>query len=321
VPKLPANLSKRGQSYYFRQMVNGRVIKRSLGTNYQLALTRLRSLKSEGLPSQLTLEEAAQQWLTSYVPVQRKDVTLAAQRVRDYLVPCLGHFILGRLSREDCRAYRLWLEKRGKSPQTVRHILSDLRCLLNWCADSGLLDHSPFPRKILPRVQERPPDRLSDDELAAVCSLPDLYGFVCRLLGSTGLRWGEAVRAQASDIQHGMLLVHQTKSGKVRRVPIPEEFRGRVGRLVPFTSHGAFSRQVTRLAGVRFHVHQLRHTFACRWLERGGSLAALQELLGHSTVVTTQRYGRLAEPHVLAEAARVGRLVPEVVPGEIEQNA
>jgi len=103
------------------------------------------------------------------------------------------------------------------------------------------------------------------------------------------------------------------KSGKVRRVPIPDEFRGRVGRIVPFKSEGAFARKVSKLSGVRFHVHQLRHTFACRWLEKGGSLAALQELLGHSTIVTTQRYGRLGEKHVLAEAARVGRLVTEVV--------
>jgi integrase len=302
-------------------MIDGRVVKRSLGTNYQLALSRLRSLKNEGLPSQLTLEEVAEQWLTSYVPSQRKDVSLARQRVRDYLLPCLGHVLLSRLSGEDCRSYRLWLEKQGKSSQTVKHILSDLRCLLNFCEDSGLVSRSPFPRKILPKIQERPPDRLTEEELTAVCALADPYGFTCRLLGSTGLRWGEAVRAQAADIQHGLLVVHQTKSAKVRRVPIPEEFRGRVGRLVPFKSHGAFSRQVAKLAGIRFHVHMLRHTFACRWLERGGSLAALQELLGHSTVVTTQRYGRLAEAHVQAEAARVGRLVPEVVPMESEGSS
>jgi integrase len=65
----------------------------------------------------------------------------------------------------------------------------------------------------------------------------------------------------------------------------------------------------------RFHVHQLRHTFACRWLEAGGSLAALQELLGHSSIVTTQRYGRLAEAHVRDEVERLdGRLSPELSP-------
>lgn len=45
-------------------------------------------------------------------------------------------------------------------------------------------------------------------------------------------------------------------------------------------------------------------------------MAALQELLGHAMIVTTQRYGRLAEAHVQAEATKVGRLVPEVVPGQ-----
>ena len=153
MPKLPRNMLRRGHSYYFRQMIDGRVVKRSLGTDYQLALARLRSLKDEGLPSRLTIEEAAEQWLTSYVPTQRKDTKLAKQRVRDYLRPCLGHLLLSRLAGEDCRSYRLWLEKRGKSPQTVKHILSDLRCLLNWCEDSGLVDRSPFPRKILPRFK------------------------------------------------------------------------------------------------------------------------------------------------------------------------
>jgi len=313
MPKLPANLVRRGKKYIYRRMIDGRVVRRSLGSDYQLALARLRSLKVETVPSSLTVAEGAEQWLGSYVPLHRKDVALATQRVRDYLVPCLGHFLLHRLSKEDCRSYRGWLEKQGKSPQTVKHILSDLRCFLNWCEDAGLLDRSPFPRRILPRIQERPPDRLTDEDLAAVCSLPEPHGFVCRFLASTGLRWSEGVRAQASDIRDGLLVVSQTKSSKIRRVPVPKEALSRVGRLVPFSSHGAFSRQVGKLAGIRFHVHQLRHTFACLWLERSGSLAALQELLGHSSIVTTQRYGRLAEAHVRAEVERVGPLVTEVV--------
>ena len=48
--------------------------------------------------------------------------------------------------------------------------------------------------------------------------------------------------------------------------------------------------------------------FACRWLEAGGSLAALQELLGHASITTTQRYARLADVHVHAEAARLGNV-------------
>ena len=123
-----------------------------------------------------------------------------------------------------------------------------------------------------------------------------------------------------------MLVIHQTKSGKVRRVPVPDsllsELRTRVGRLLPLRHANGFAKQVqrrTELAG--FHAHQLRHSFACRWLEAGGSLAALQEILGHASIVTTQRYGRLGEAHVRAESERIqGRLVTEVVTPRLHQN-
>ncbi len=320
MPKLPRNMVRKGRFYYFRRMVKGRLTRRSLGTNYELACQRLRSLK-ERIPSLVTVEDTARQWLESYVPVHRQDPSLATQRVKDYLLPFMGHVILSNVSGDDCRAYLLWLKKKGRSLQTTRHVLSDLRCLLNWCEESGLVERSVFPRKILPRIQERPPDRLSDEQLVAVCSIEEPYGFICRFLASTGLRWSEAKRAQGSDVHSGLLLVHQTKSGKVRRVPLPEEFRRHVGRFVPLSSHGAFNRQVSKLSGVVFHVHQLRHTFACRWLERGGSLAALQEILGHSTIVTTQRYGRLGDIHVQAEAVKVGRLVPNLVTHEKKHEA
>ena len=115
------------------------------------------------------------------------------------------------------------------------------------------------------------------------------------------------------------MVVHQTKSGKVRRVPLPlplvAESRARVGRLVPLKAADGLAKIVRRETGItHFHVHQLRHSFACRWLEAGGSLAALQEILGHASIVTTQRYGRLGEAHVQAEAERIqGRLVTPLV--------
>jgi len=65
---------------------------------------------------------------------------------------------------------------------------------------------------------------------------------------------------------------------------------------------------VKKLTGLpKFHAHQLRHCFACDWLERGGSLAALQQILGHSTIVTTQRYARLSDVAVQADAERLAR--------------
>ena len=106
--------------------------------------------------------------------------------------------------------------------------------------------------------------------------------------------------------------VSQTKSKRVRRVPLgPDllrEVRTRVGRLVPYAigSPGSFATAVRKLIGIDgFHVHQMRHTAACQWLERGGSLAALQQVLGHASIVTIQRYARLTDEAVMREAARL----------------
>ena len=177
---------------------------------------------------------------------------------------------------------------------------------------------SPVPRRLLPRIQERAPDRLTDEDVAKVVALPEPYGFVCRSWSGRGCA-GEACRAQSTHIQSGVLVVANTKTGKMRRIPLPadlrDELRGRVGKLVPFsvTSCGHFARTVERLTKLEhFHVHQLRHSFACRWLEAGGSLAALQQLLGHSTIVTTQRYGRLSESSVALEVARVHETATKV---------
>ncbi len=164
----------------------------------------------------------------------------------------------------------------------------------------------------MPRIQEQPPDRLSDDEADRLRALPEPHGFVCRLALGTGLRWGELTRAQASDVERGFLVVHQTKSAKIRRVPLPgnvlAEVRTHVGRLVPYAtlSPGSFSKTIRKLTDIAsFHCHQMRHTFACQWLERGGSLAALQQILGHASIETTQRYARLTDEVVMREAMRL----------------
>lgn len=318
MPKLPRNMIKRkGRGgYYFRKRFAGRDVWIALGTDFSEAKEKLKKLRNDDhVPrSDVTVADAAKRWLQQYIATARneKQQETAAARVRLYLVPFFRASLLHKVSREHLRSYRLWLEKHDISITTVWHILSDARCFLNWAEDAGLVDRSPFPRRIMPRLQERPPDRLTDEEAEILRGLPEPYGFVCRLTLGTGMRWGELTRAQASDIERGFLLVHQTKSGKMRRIPLaPEllaEVRQRVGRLVGYSvvSPGSFSAAVRRHSGIeRFHVHQTRHTFACQWLERGGSLAALQQILGHASIETTQRYARISDDVVMREAERL----------------
>ena len=307
--------------YWFQVKQGGRRVTRFLGTDYQEALLCLRSLKGQDIPlTEITIREAAKRWVATYVATMRnpKGRVLAERRVDRHLNPRLGHYLLSRVTSEHLRSYRLSLESAGLAPLTVSHLLSDVRCVLRWCEDTGLVARSPFPRRLLPRVQERPPDRLSTEEEAIIRALPEPHGFVCRLGLETGLRWSEMCRARAEHVERGFLVVAQTKSGRVRRVPLTQEFlaelRTRIGKLIPYadSAPGSFGRTVKRLSGISgFHAHQLRHTFSCAWLEQGGSLAALQQVLGHASIVTTQRYARLSDESVMAERARMEQRTTE----------
>lgn len=305
-------MKKRRSAFYWRYRLKGKEVWIPLGSDPETARRRLRELKREGKVhrSELTVLDLAKRWLEVYVATSRseKNQRLAAVRVERYVQPFFSGMRASGLAAADLRAYRLFLEGRRISAQTVKHVLSDARCLLRWAEDEGWIDRSPFPRRVMPRVQERPPDRLSDSEIRHLVVLEDPFGYIVRLGLETGLRWGELTRVRAEDYERGMLVVSRTKSGRVRRVPCSRELvEGRVGLLVGGRDASVFARAVRRRSDVvHFHPHQLRHTMACRWLERGGSLAALQEILGHASITTTQRYARLLEPHVRAEAARVG---------------
>ena len=260
-----------------------------------------------------TVAEAARRWIEMYVATARNEagVVLANQRVRDFLAPYLGGRTLDSLAADDVRAYRLWLERTTHlAPQTVAHVLADLRCMLNWAEGAELMDRSPFPRRALPRIQEAAPQRLTEPEVEALVRLPEHYGFIARLGLGTGLRWGEMTRARADHVAGGDLVVARTKSHRVRRIPLSllllGEIAQRDGLLLPIRDSSGFTRQVVARTGItRFHPHMMRHTFACRWLEAGGSLAALQELMGHASIVTTQRYARLGTDMIRREAQRV----------------
>jgi integrase len=282
-----------GRGYYTRRRVGGKDRWISLGADFDAASRKLRELDQRDRPMvQISVREAAKRWLDSYIATNRnaESQSNAVQRVRDYLEPHLGYKQLSRVTKDDLRAYRLWLEKTDLAVLSVRHILSDAKCLFRWAEDSGWIDRSPVPHKLLPRVQEKPPNRLTDSEVDAILAVPEPYSFIVRLGLGTGLRWGELIRACHTDLEvargedgreQGILVVAHTKSWKVRRIPLTQalwsELRFRIGAFLPIQNACGFARMVRRYSGVtRFHAHQMRHTFACRWIEMGGSLAALQ---------------------------------------------
>jgi integrase len=159
-----------------------------------------------------------------------------------------------------------------------------------------------------------------------------LEPIVLVLLG-TGLRFGEVVqlRWSAIDLRTRLLTVHgaTAKSGLTRHVPLSDEMvsvlsRWRMHRQVepaslvfPGHSTGTTGQLVDiktawkvllRRAGITgFRIHDLRHSFASRLVQRGVDLYRVQKLLGHASPVMTQRYAHLAPDHLAAAVAVLDR--------------
>lgn len=313
--RLPKGLFRRqGRSgYYFRKRVGGKIIWLSW-PNRDVAARELKKIRNSGnVSSRMQVAAAVEVWLKGRIAAARgpKFQKLTRTRAEKYLIPFLGYRPLCRVTSEDLRGYRLWLDTK-LAPQTVCHVLGDARGFFLWAVADGLLDRSPFPARLMPRVEGQAMGRFTRDECATLVALPEPYGFYHRLALGTGLRWGELCRADAMDLDGHRLVVVRTKSGRVRLAPLGAglagEIRSRIGRLVPRAegSSGSFNRTIKALSGIPdYNVHRTRHTFAYQWLEAGGALSALQEILGHASVTTTMRYLRGLSDLAKREAERI----------------
>jgi len=327
MPRLLKGIRQRGRSFFFRVRAGGTDRTIPLGRDLDRAVTRALEIRrrikaglppTDERPANLIVRDAVETWLRDRVQHSRHGAFAENTRARceDVLLPFMGSLPLQDVTVGTLYAYRNHLTKltsrRGRpfSPATLRMFLGDVRAVVNHALALGALDRSPVPRNWLPRLPERAPDVLSAKEQAVLCSLPGEFGRALRLLLGTGIRWGELARAQARAIQGDKLLIRRSKAGKIRRVPLPPdvlaECQGRVGRLSPFQDACAFNKRVRELSGIeRFHSHLCRHTFATEWRQAGGSLAALQAVLGHGTIAVTERYGTIGEDLVEREAQRL----------------
>src|SRR5262245_39391136 len=130
--KLPKGMFRRGRSFYVRLFAGGQDRWIGLGRDLVGARERLAKLRAgEPIKPRITMADASERWLEHYVRTARnpKGQRLARSRVRRYLVPLLGGKLLGEVNPDDLRAYRVALERRDLAPQTVAHILTDVRSL------------------------------------------------------------------------------------------------------------------------------------------------------------------------------------------------
>ena len=197
------------------------------------------------------------------------------------------------------------------APATIAKKLTAVRALLRSALGPARVpDASLAPRR--PRRLPVAPKAVEVDELLDGVERDGPLGLrnraLIELAYSAGLRSAEAVGLDLQDIDFDQELVHvRGKGGKERAVPLGEEAAFRLGRYLregrPQLARGAENAVFLSARGRRLDTstlrrltpnpHRLRHAFATHLLEGGADLRVIQELLGHSSLSTTQIYSHV----------------------------
>ncbi|HEX7341301.1 MAG TPA: tyrosine recombinase XerC [Rhodanobacteraceae bacterium] len=233
------------------------------------------------------------------------------------------------LSPDQLRGFVATCHRKGLAPSSLQRLLSACRSLFAWLIGEGLLAHDPAAGVRGPRARRRLPQVLDTDEAARLVSVPaDADALSVRdramleLFYSSGLRLSELLGLAWRDIDldEGMVRV-LGKGAKTRIVPVGRFALAALRELAAtrteatpgaavFVGHGgrplgarAVQKRMKQLAlrqGIarNVHPHLLRHSFASHLLESSGDLRAVQELLGHADIGTTQIYTHLDFQHL-----------------------
>ena len=248
-----------------------------------------------------------------------------------------------QVSKVEARAYLIEAQDEY-SRRTLRNHISGLRSFFRFCQSRGLLTSNPFhsltppkPNKSLPKfltekqtkkLLEQPRKREASKKSSDFIAMRDLM--VLELLYAGGLRVSELIGLDYGDLDVGQATLRVMGKGQKERVcPIGQvalgslcQFRDKWSKNASHDSPIVINRQGSRLSvrSVQSLIkkylrsaelpedltpHKLRHSFATHLLDNGADLRAVQELLGHSSLSTTQVYthvsvARLKKAHHLA---------------------
>lgn len=215
----------------------------------------------------------------------------------------------------------------GLSPKSLQRLLSSCRSLFRQLTREGVLVHDPLAGVRGPKVHRKLPVVLDVDEASALVegegddALAVRDRAMLELFYSSGLRLSELIGLHWLDLDLDAGEVRVLGKGrKTRIVPVGRHaitalralgeaegreadspvFRGRNGAPISPRTVQARMKTLAMRQGFAKHVHPhlLRHTFASHMLESSGDLRAVQELLGHADIATTQIYTHLDFQHL-----------------------
>jgi len=230
---------------------------------------------------------------------------------------------------EHIRHWAAKLHQQGLSGKSIQRHLSSIRSLYRYLAREGLVMKNPAQGVRAPKSPRKLPKAYDADQAQSLLSQAPVDDLEVRDLAmleltySSGLRLSELISLNLGDIDMQEAVVTVVgKGNKTRMVPVGQKaieavtrwqtirqnmtgddevalFVGQRGRrLTPRGVQQRFSRYGVQHGQGHLHPHMLRHSFASHLLESSGDLRAVQELLGHSDIATTQIYTHLDFQHL-----------------------
>lgn len=236
------------------------------------------------------------------------------------------------LNEADIRGWVSQLHRKGLAGSSIQRSLSAARSLFNYLGRVSGFQRNPAAGVQAPRKPRKLPRTLDTDQVNHYLNFSGSDATACRdramaeLFYSSGLRLAELASVNLGDIDRdGRLVTVTGKGNKTRTVPIgsaavaaidqwlavrPQQaasedaaralFISNRGQRISVRNIQARLKVQGRRAGMRedVHPHMLRHSFASHMLESSGDLRAVQELLGHANISTTQIYTHLDFQHL-----------------------
>jgi integrase/recombinase XerD len=215
-------------------------------------------------------------------------------------------------SRESINQRIVSLRQRGISPVSINSWTRCINAFLRWAGSDIKIPRLTEEKKILRTFTPEDIRRLVNHKTKSKSQ--QRIQHLALLLLDTGLRIAEALALRSTDVDLDNFLIRVQGKGRKERL-IPFSLAGRKtlyqlcrkgGYLFP-TRGGTLSvrnaqRDLAKLCeragirGVRCSPHTLRHSFACHYLKAGGNVEYLRRCLGHSNILTTQRYLQSVQP-------------------------
>ena len=234
------------------------------------------------------------------------------------------------------RGFLSQLYEKGLSKTSVARSLAAVRSLYRWLAQEGVVEQNPAKLVATPRLPKKLPrvptieemNSVLDGQMPEAAAFPERDRLMLELLYGCGIRNSELTGINLDDIRlSAEAILIRGKGKKERYVPFGESAKNaltaylparqttlgearrntpallinqRGGRLTT-RSVGRIIKKIAVAKGLspEVHPHTLRHAFGAHMLEEGADLRAIQELLGHERLATTQRYTQLSMKHVL----------------------